>query len=232
MARGHGGTEQLFSVGDLMAKGNVKSIVDFLKDFKDKNRFNEIGYEEAGQVLKQAVKLIRRFSRPILMSSCEVFLIISIICLGLLKKFGMTKSRSIGREFWGLYGNSLTKMIFGRRKIRSQKQCVSIRIGKDSIPSAIADLIEKGVKNDEWVMPDDCLPDVHKILTQLLEKVESSAKGRDSDALNEAINSPKGHVIQTFINYALCQCRVYEKKCQNKGIKRKRRFLEDAGASF
>ena len=43
------GTEQLFSVGDLMAKESVKNIVDFLNDFKGKNRFNEIGMRRLGR---------------------------------------------------------------------------------------------------------------------------------------------------------------------------------------
>ena len=218
------GTEQLFSVGDLMAKGNVKSIVDFLKDFKDKNRFNEIGYEEAGQVLKQAVKTnpqvfetdIDEFLRSI--PDYQYYL------LRAFEEIWNDKKPVNWERILGFVWKLINQDDFWKKENPEPKQCVSIRIGKDSIPSAIADLIEKGVKNDEWVMPDDCLPDVHKILTQLLEKVESSAKGRDSDALNEAINSPKGHVIQTFINYALCQCRVYEKKCQNKGIKEREDF--------
>src|SRR3989338_4031014 len=202
------GAEQLFGVGDLMAKGSVKNIVDFLNDFEGKNRFNEIGYEEAGEVLKQAIKTNQQFFE----TDIEEFLrSIPDYQYYLLRSFEEIWNDKKPVNWEGILGFAwklLNKDDFWTREAPEPKR-IGIRVGKDWIPSAIANLIQKGVKVDEWVMPDGLLSEVRKILELLLEKVEPSAKGKDSDALTEAINSPKGHAIETYINYALRQCRIY-----------------------
>jgi len=216
------GTEQLFSVGDLMAKGSVQNIVDFLNDFQGKNRFNEIGYEEAGQVLKQAIKANQQFFEKDLHVFLNSRYVYQYHVLQAFEEIWNDKKpidwNKILEFSWEIVDS---KEIWTKEH---EQKTIGFYFRKDWLPSVIANLIQKGLKNDEWVMSDNRLPEVRKILERLLDKVEPSAKGKDSDALTEAINSSKGHVIEAFINYALCQYRIFENTCKDRGAKEKAEF--------
>ena len=113
-----------------------------------------------------------------------------------------------------------------------EERTIGFYFRKDWIPSLIARFIQSGVINDEQVIPDSYLPQIRKILEKLLDKVEPSAKGTDSDALSEAINSPKGHAIEAYLNYALRECRILSGEHENQGVEERKKFWEKIKTVF
>lgn len=224
------GTEQLFSVGDLMAKGSVTNIVDFLNDFKGKNRFNEIGYEEAGQVLKQAIKANQQFFENDLNEFLNARYVYQYYALQAFEELWNEKKLIDWRKVIEFLKNVADSEKLWEKKI--EERTIGFYFRKDWIPSLIARFIQNGVINDEWVMPDSYLPQIRKILEKLLDKVEPSAKGTDSDALSEAINSPKGHAIEAYLNYALRECRILSGEHENQGVEKRKKFWEEIKAVF
>ncbi len=224
------GTEQLFSVGDLMAKGSVKDIVAFLNDFKGKNRFNEVGYEEAGQVLKQAIKANQQFFETDLQELLNGRFVYQYYALQTFEELWNEKKPIDWQK-----AIQFLKDIVGSEKLwekETEEKTIGFYFRKDWITSLIARLIQVGVKDDEWPMPDTYLPEARKILEKLLEKIEPSAKGTDTDALTEAINSPKGHAIEAYFNYALRECRILAAKHEKQGVAERRAFWEGIKSIF
>ncbi len=224
------GTEQLFSVGDLMDKGSVKDIVGFLNDFNGKNRFNEVGYEEAGQVLKQAVKANQQFFESDLKEFLNGRFVYQYYALQAFEELWNEKKPIDWQKVI-----QFLKEIVDSEKLwenETEERTIGFYFRKDWIPSLIARLIQAGVKDNEWPMPDTYLPEARKILEKLLEKIEPSAKGTDSDALTEAINSPKGHAIEAYFNYALRECRILAAKYEKQGVAERRAFWDEIKPIF
>lgn len=205
------GDEQLFSVGELMAKGTVKGIVDYLNGFQGKNRFNEPGYEEAGQVLKQAVKSNQQFFEKDINEFLQARYVYQYYALQAFEEIWNDK-RSIA---WGKILELSLKIVETEElwKEEPEKKQIGLYVRKDWISSVIAKLIHNGVKDDSWVMPDEHLPLVRKILIRIFEKQKSlpADKWKDAEGLTNAINSAKGQAIEAFISCCLRQCRIFEK---------------------
>ncbi len=81
---------------------------------------------------------------------------------------------------------------------------------KDWIPGIVAEFIELGTKNDEDAYDSSLLPRTRRILTLLLEKTEQLAKPSE-DPVSQAINWPRGKVIEALVNHALRECRIADK---------------------
>jgi len=224
------GTEQLFSVGDLMAKESVKEIVVFLNKFEGKNRFNEIGYEEAGKVLKQAIKANQQFFENDLKEFLDSRFVYQYYALQAFEELWNEKKPIDWQKVI-----QFLKEIVNSDKLwekETEERTIGFYFRKDWIPSLIARSIQVGVKDDEWPMPNTYLPEARKILEKLLEKIEPSAKGTDSDALTEAINSPKGHVIEAYFDYALRECRILAAKHEKQGAAERRTFWDEIKTIF
>ena len=224
------GTEQLFSVGDLMAKGSVKDIVAFLNDFKGRNRFNEVGYEEAGQVLKQAIKANQQFFEIDLQKIHNARFVYQYYALQAFEELWNEKKPVDWNKVF-----QFLKEILDSEKLwenETEERTIGFYFRKDWIPSLIARLIQAGVKDDGWPMPDTYLPEARKILEKLLERIEPSAKGTDTDALTEAINSPKGHAIEAYFKYALRVCRILTAKHEKQGVAERKVFWDEIKPIF
>lgn len=76
----------------------------------------------------------------------------------------------------------------------------------------IAELIEAGVKSDSNAFGSEHLRVALDVLTQLLEIVPSESTGKESDAVFEAINAPRGKVLEALVNLGLRMCRVADKE--------------------
>ena len=80
------------------------------------------------------------------------------------------------------------------------------------IVSSIGRLVEEGTKSDDNAIPEDNLRRAEEIVGCLLEKKEGSEFKLDSEAVNVAINSPRGRCIEALINLTLRSCRLADKK--------------------
>jgi len=224
------GTEQLFGVADLIEGRNVKDIVFFLNEFKAKNRFNEIGYEEAGQVLKQAIKANQQFFENDLKEFLNSRFVYQYYALQAFEELWNEKKPIDWQKVF-----QFLKEILDSEKLwenETEERTIGFYFRKDWIPSLIARLIQAGVKDDEWPMPDTYLPEARKILEKLLDKIKPSAKGTDTDALTEAINSPKGHAIEAYFNYALRECRILTANYEKQGVAERRAFWDEIKPIF
>lgn len=76
---------------------------------------------------------------------------------------------------------------------------------------AIADFIKAGVRSDKKAFDALYLPRTWSILIRLLELAGPDSGVCPADPMSRAINSPKGVVIEAFINQALRMCRVSDK---------------------
>ncbi len=215
------GDENVFSVSELLAQGSAENIISFLNGYRGKNRFGKPAIRESGQSLKAAVKAKQDFFE------------------GNLDKF-----KEVKWEYWYYLLDAFEELWDDKKQIDWNKVlafCSSIvhqdflyqeEEKKDNHPlypkeswviSVIADLIKKGVQNDERTMPDDCLDNAEQIIRIMLGKQKAEATGKEDSALNEAMNTTKGRVLTCFISYALRRYRTYE-RLPEKGIKEKESF--------
>lgn len=83
------------------------------------------------------------------------------------------------------------------------------------IISQIARLIEEGTREDAHSFDIRLLPKAERIILILAEKVESDLH-ETSDLLNKVLNSPRGNVFSSIINYSLRYARVHRKNQDDK----------------
>ncbi|MHB8734572.1 MAG: hypothetical protein ACYC6M_04645 [Terriglobales bacterium] len=82
--------------------------------------------------------------------------------------------------------------------------------------AAIADLLYEGARNDLHAYPTALLPHGWALLEMLADTAEAIQQpGEKLDAMTQAINSPKGRVIQAIISHALRACRVADSEAGN-----------------
>ena len=86
---------------------------------------------------------------------------------------------------------------------------------RNSVSSAISYLIETGTRDDSWAFLSEYLSIAEKILLEILKKQESGMS-ETKDAYSKAINTAKGRVTETLINYALRYARVNYNKPKDK----------------
>lgn len=83
------------------------------------------------------------------------------------------------------------------------------------VVQSIGKLIEDGVKDDENSFSSKLQDKSLSILKLLLEKEEGVDFDRESDAVLNAINSPRGNCIEALINHSLRSCRLADRKIGN-----------------
>jgi hypothetical protein len=83
---------------------------------------------------------------------------------------------------------------------------------RSQVTIAISDLINAGAKSDDWAFEVIHLSIAEKIILKILEREPSTAKGKGSDALTEAINTPKGHCLEALMKFSHRQARLADKK--------------------
>lgn len=84
------------------------------------------------------------------------------------------------------------------------------------IISLIADFLRSGISNDNRALnPELMSNNVKPILEKLLNSVEATGKGSESDAMTEAINTQKGRCIELLFSYALRSSRLEDKEKQS-----------------
>ncbi|MEA3195433.1 MAG: hypothetical protein QOD26_3766 [Betaproteobacteria bacterium] len=80
------------------------------------------------------------------------------------------------------------------------------------IVSAIARLIENGMRADEHAFPEKFLDDAESIVLVLLDNEPSEEFKTESDAMVVAINSPRGRCLEALINLALRRARIEQRE--------------------
>ena len=76
---------------------------------------------------------------------------------------------------------------------------------------SIGDLIKSGVRSDNHAFSEDLLDDARAVLKKILKQQEGTIFEEESDAVSQAINSPRGHCVEALINLTLRCCRLEDK---------------------
>jgi len=85
------------------------------------------------------------------------------------------------------------------------------------IISQIADLIEDGTKDDNHAFDAKLLPQAEKILLFLAEKTGSNLFEMN-DLVNSVLNSTKGKIFSTMINYSLRSARLFKREQEERWV--------------
>ncbi|HXJ01395.1 MAG TPA: hypothetical protein VNH44_09230 [Micropepsaceae bacterium] len=85
---------------------------------------------------------------------------------------------------------------------------------RDWIISLIADFLQAGTKKDDSAYAPALLPTGFSLIETLLARTKSTALPGESDPMTQALNTPKGRVIDALFNHALRACRLNTKEKQ------------------
>lgn len=223
------GEESLFSPSELLAQGNITEIVAFLDSFKGKNRFGETAIREAGQSLKEAIKLKQGFFENCLIEFKKAKYEYWYYVIQAFEELARDKKEIDWDKILEFCKAVVDDDVLWDRE--EKKGQFPLEPKKSWIPAAISDLIKNGVHNDELSFNEDSYKLIDNIIRTLLDKQESTASGKDDDALTEAINTTKGHVLEGFKSYVLRRYRDFE-KLPEKGIKEKEAFWKTVEPLF
>ncbi len=206
------GHERIVNVDELLSKGTVKDIVDFLNVFQEKTKWGEPADEGLGETLKLAVKTKLDLFETDLLGFLNCKPIYQYYLISALEDIWNEKKSINWTKALELCETILKQPGFWDRNEADKTR----HFRKSWIPSTIAGLIKKGVGNDGWAFDPKLLPQAGQIIEEILGKEPPSAEGNREDALTEAINTAKGSALGTFFSYALRQCRVLEKEGNNR----------------
>ena len=84
-------------------------------------------------------------------------------------------------------------------------------VERNRVAAAIADLLGAGNKDDRYAYDASLLPRTRAILARLIEEQAGSDKPSD-DAVFQAINTPKGRVIEALYIHTLREARIADKQ--------------------
>ena len=223
------GDESLFSSAELLSKGGADEIITFLNNFEGKNRFGETAIREAGQSLKEAIK-----------NKQELF------------ETHLLKFKKLKYEYWYYVLQAFEEIIQDKKSINWEKvleYCNEVILSeilwdgiekksdyplepkKDWIPAVVSDLLRKGLQEDSIIFTETQYSLIDKIVRILIDKQSSTASGDDKDALSEAINTTKGHVLECLKSYVLRRYRDLE-RLPDKGAKEKESFWKTVEPLF
>jgi hypothetical protein len=79
------------------------------------------------------------------------------------------------------------------------------------IISRIADFIEEGVRNDDYAFAEENLPQIERLLGELVKKTPSHISD-SKRILDSILGSPRANVFSAIILYVLRHARLYKKK--------------------
>jgi hypothetical protein len=82
------------------------------------------------------------------------------------------------------------------------------------VVGAVADLVAAGTANDENAFDPENLPAARRIIETILENQSGDKFEGSGDAVQIAINSPRGRAVEALINYALRVCRLADQKTE------------------
>ena len=200
-----------YSVQELIAFAKGGIIAEKLNSFEPKNEWDGPTIEGLVAALNDAVKsapepfvqLLPNFlhvKRPF--QHCVIW--------GLNQAWQANDQRS--ELDWNMAWEKLItffERLIGSRNFWDEKvpQTSAFVGNRDWVVSAISECLDAGTKNDAHAYSIELLPRTRSLLESLLEKTDPIGQPGD-DSMFEAINSPRGKVIEALFSQALRTCRV------------------------
>ena len=84
--------------------------------------------------------------------------------------------------------------------------------GQRSIARAIADLLERGTRDDTHAYPEKLLPRGLRLIEELLDNIKPTVDAVEREPMSAAINTTKGRAIEALFAHALRCCRLADQR--------------------
>ena len=199
---------------DQLLKLSIAEIVAYLEEFQETGRWEDPTEEGLADVLMEAVKEdpkkfdieVHRFLESKLAYQYEILR-------------GFEEAWKFGKRFEWKAVLTFCEQLIDRNgfwELKDKRPDAHLRATRSWITSEICSLISCGVSNDDWAFDDTFLPQAEKIIVKIIKNEPPTAKGRDDDALTEAMNTPKGRCIESLVAYSLRNARLLESKGQER----------------
>ena len=132
------------------------------------------------------------------------------------KRLWETNDQSVGDAAWAALWPTLLaffERLVGSAALWEKPALVNEldRVQKRWIPPLIADFVRAGSNNDSKAFAIELVPRALSLLEQLSMKTEGMDSGTTKDPLGEAINTPKGRVLEATIVLMLRACRIADR---------------------
>ena len=193
------GDESILSVSELLAQASIENIVIFMNKYNGKDRWGVSAIGQAGNTLKEAVKIKQELFEN------------EIVKLNDLKMCYLFSVVQAFEDLWKDNKNINWLNVLGFIIVKLKTLDTASR-DDVTFAQSILNLIISGIDKNERMIPEEQLSLVEDIIKLLLIKITSTAEGRENDALNEAINTPKGRLLECFLKYCLNRYNAYEKE--------------------
>jgi hypothetical protein len=202
-----GGNASLIDKNELLKKSNTE-LAKYMRDFKGTGRWREPDQEDLSEAFRDCVSNYpERYSTDLV-----PFLDINRVYQHALI-WGLYNAWHAEKSFpWDDVLKFISDLIasdeFWSETAGTQKYSY-----RDQLIGQIATLIQEGTKDDRHAFDQKLLPQAEKILLTLAEKTDSHIK-KDKDFINLALNSPKGQILSSMVNYSLRHSRVSGKDAE------------------
>lgn len=199
---------------DQLLKLSITEIVAYLEEFQETGHWEDPTEEGLADVLMEAVKEdpkkfdieVHRFLESKLAYQYEILR-------------GFEEAWKLTRSFDWKAVLTFCEQLIGRNwfwELKDKRPDAHLRATRSWITSEICSLISCGVSNDDWAFEESFLPLAEQIIVKIIKNEPPTAKGRDDDALTEAMNTPKGRCIESLVAYSLRNARLLESKGQDR----------------
>jgi hypothetical protein len=198
---------------DQLLKLSIAEIIAYLEEFQETGHWEDPTEEGLGDVLMEAVKEdpkkfdieVHRFLESKLAYQYEILR-------------GFEEAWKFGKSFDWMAVLTFCERLIDRNgfwELKDKRPNAHLRATRSWITSEICSLISCGVSNDDWAFDESFLPLAEQIIVKIIKNEPPTAKGRDDDALTEAMNTPKGRCIESLVAYSLRNARLHESKGQD-----------------
>lgn len=199
---------------DQFLKLSIAEIVAYLEEFRETGQWEDPTEEGLGDVLMEAVKEdpkkfdieVHRFLKSKLAYQYEILR-------------GFEEAWKLGKSFDWKAVLTFCEQLIDRNEfweLKDKRPDAHLRATRSWITSEICSLVSCGVSNDDWAFDETYLPLAEQIVFKIIKNEPPTAKGRDDDALTEAMNTPKGRCIESLVAYSLRKARLLESKGQDR----------------
>jgi hypothetical protein len=204
-----------YSVQELIAFATEQNLVVRLNSFKQEDSWRGPTIRALVDTLEEAVAI----SPAAFLSSVSHFLIAKRpFQYGLINGFKRAWEAPAEKRSeidWNLAWDKLTDFFenlfaepdFWTETVAEDEDLTPTR---EWIPPIIAEFLRAGTRNDERAYPSHLMPRTWALIGTLLAKTKPLDRPSD-DAMMQAINSPKGKVIEALFSHALRVCRLSDR---------------------
>jgi hypothetical protein len=98
--------------------------------------------------------------------------------------------------------------VFWQEKVAPE---INLTPNRDWIPSAVADFLKAGTRDDNKAYSPDLLSRAWALIKILLQNTDAAPTANGSDPMSQALNTQKGRVIEALFNHALRACRLNDR---------------------